>query len=352
MGKRNDDMQRSDDMQHIDELLPAIYKEKHRPLSRVQQRMMDAATASSDLKAIIYQHSALCQTYLPVTDPGDDVLTWERRNGGAHLEVRAGKAMHPEERRLVQQGVPFGPKARLLLLHINQLAIRNQSAHIEIEDSLTGFVRRTLRLDVDGRTIGTVKKQLSRLAAADITLGVVHDSPGMGTVASTKYFRVVTGLDLWLTRDENQRVLWPSVIDLSEEYFRSLTIHAVPLDENHIAALAHSAMMLDIYAWLAQRLHRIDPGKPAFVPWGGPSGLHAQFGQGYTGKQAVKNFRRDFTKALRKVKALYKTARVTEGQQPPAQRVILASGKAAWREPLATGLTLRNSPPPVPRYPR
>ena len=44
--------------------------------------------------------------------------------------------------------------------------------------------------------------------------------------------------------------------------------HAVPLNEAAVARLSHSAMGLDIYVWLAQRLHRIAPGSPAFVPWG------------------------------------------------------------------------------------
>jgi len=35
--------------------------------------------------------------------------------------------------------------------------------------------------------------------------------------------------------------------------------HAVPLDERALAGLAHSSLALDIYAWLAQRLHRVPP---------------------------------------------------------------------------------------------
>ena len=52
----------------------------------------------------------------------------------------------------------------------------------------------------------------------------------------------------------------------------------MPFDERAIAALSHSAMGLDIYAWLAQRLHRVQPGKPAFIPW---TALKDQFGWHY-----------------------------------------------------------------------
>jgi hypothetical protein len=53
----------------------------------------------------------------------------------------------------------------LVLYHLNAEALRNKSPYIEMEDSLTVFVKRTLGLDGGGRTIRTVKEQLNRLAA-------------------------------------------------------------------------------------------------------------------------------------------------------------------------------------------
>jgi hypothetical protein len=85
-------------------------------------------------------------------------------------------------------------------------------------------------------------------------------------------------------------------------YFNNLAKHAVPLDERALSALAHSAMALDLYCWLAQRLHRIPRGKPQFVSWGS---LHKQFGQGYN---RVRNFRRDFLTTLRLVQTQYSVA--------------------------------------------
>lgn len=78
--------------------------------------------------------------------------------------------------------------------------------------------------------------------------------------------------------------------------------HAVPLAESHIAALSHSGMALDLYAWLAQRLHRVPVGKPAFITW--PI-VHAQFGGEIAG---IRNFRRMFRVALKQVLELYKAA--------------------------------------------
>jgi DDE domain/Plasmid encoded RepA protein/Transposase len=89
-------------------------------------------------------------------------LVWEKLNGTAHLKVLAGEAMHPVLGRLVQLGLPFGPKPRLVLVHVNAEALRTNSPEVEIEDSLTAFVRR-LKLDPGGRNMPTIKDQLARL---------------------------------------------------------------------------------------------------------------------------------------------------------------------------------------------
>jgi len=107
---------------------------------------------------------------------------------------------------------------------------------------------------------------------------------------------------------------------LNQKYFESLQKHAVPLDERALAALSHSAMALDIYAWLAQRLHRIPRGKPQFITW---VALKGQFGVDFG---RMSHFKETFHLALRQVLACY-----------PKAKVEVAHG----------GLTLRNSPPPV-----
>jgi Plasmid encoded RepA protein len=68
---------------------------------------------------------------------------------------------------------------------------------------------------------------------------------------------IIDAFDLWLVKDERQRVFWPSIVRMNDRYFESLQKHAVPLDERALAALSNSPVALDLYAWLAQRLHRI-----------------------------------------------------------------------------------------------
>jgi Plasmid encoded RepA protein len=282
-------------------------------LTPVKRRLLEAAAEidESDKLSILYLHTVFCQTCLPYRDPGEVVRTWERLNGEAGLQVNAGTAWHPKECRFVPLGLPFGPKPRLILAHLNAEALRTRSPLIEVEDSLTAFVKR-LRLDPKGRNVRAIKDQLSRLSAASIRLGLARDGRAI-TINSN----IVGAFELWFPKDERQRVLWPSTVQLSQEYFESLLSHAVPLDERALAALSHSAMALDIYAWLAQRLHRILPGQKAFISW---PALQSQFGWHYA---RLRDFRRVFREALVQVLRQYRGARLdlTEG------------GMALWASP-------------------
>jgi len=262
-------------------------------------RLLAPMADPEEVKGILYQHSVLCQTCMPYRDPGNDIRIWKRRNGIVRMELQAGRALDPGIDDFVDVGLPWGPKARLVLFHLNAEAIKQQTRLIEVEDSLTAFVRRTLDLDPKGRNIRSVKDQLSRLSAADFRLGAINDDGRAVTVKST----IIDGFELWSPRNPNQRVLWPTMIQFSQPYFESLVQHAVPLNEEAVRRLSNNAMALDIYAWLAQRLHRVDQSNAAFVPW---VSLKEQFGQGY---DRMDNFKRVYGTTINRVAAVYREAR-------------------------------------------
>ena len=283
--------------------LPAVKEAEKRakPPTLIQRRLIESSATIADASTdpeLCFQHTVFCQTGLPYRDPGDAVRLWERTQGQASLLIQAGLAAHPETRQWVQLGLPFGPKPRLILAYLNTQAIRTGSPVIEVEETLTAFVKR-LGFASKGRNMRLIKDQLARLSAADVRLGLFRTGEAVTVKAN-----IVTAFNLWFPKDERQRVLWPNTIQLDRTYFDSLVNHAVPLDERALAALSHSAMALDIYAWLAQRLHRVNPAKPAFVPW---SALKDQFGQGYS---RMNNFKRVFRQALRQVLTQYRAARL------------------------------------------
>lgn len=292
------------------------------PLTLIERRHIasPAAAGLPPTDDLLFQHSVLCQASLPYRNPGDDVREWSRKNGRVHLEIIAGKAMHPELEELVAVGLPFGPKPRLILSHLNAEALRTGSAEIEVEASLTAFIKR-IGLDANGYTVRGVKDQLTRLSASIVRLGVVVETDSVKR-AKTATMPFVESFDLWFPKDDRQRVLWPSTVTLNPTYFESLQRHAVPLHPAALHALSNSAMGLDIYAWLAQRLHRINHGQPQLVPW---KALKDQFGWHY-GRMV--DFRRVFSDTLKTVLHQY----------PGARHAVDADGR---------GLKLRHCSPPV-----
>lgn len=300
----------------LPDLFSKIGAAKGKGLTLIQSRVIDTAgrIALDAPDDITYQHSILCQTALPYRAPPPSAVEWQRRQGNASLLLEAGKALDEETGEWVRVGLPWGPKARLVLMHLNSEAVRSRSPEIDVGDSLTDFVKR-LGLTTDGRTIRAIKEQVGALSAATIRMAFIGKDGSRQVNA-----QIVSGFDLWMQKDERQRVLWPSTVTLSLDYFASLTQHAVPLDERAIGALSHSAMALDIYAWLAQRLHRIPAAARTFIPW---PVVRDQFGPDYA---ALTKFRQKFMVALGQVVSVYPSAKI---------------------DVTGHGLFLYNSPPPV-----
>lgn len=292
------------------------------PPSPVKTRLIESSTEIRDTppEDIAYQHSVLCQTSLPYRSTPE--RRWQAQNGKVMLLVQAGEAFDPTKRQWIELPLPFGPKARLILMYLNSEAIRTQSPVIDVEDSMTAFLRQLQNgRDPNGDEIQKFKQQLASLARAKISMAAAdHDLAGDAIRTPHGDLPIVKFIELWFPKNPNQRVLWPGTLELTTDYFNDLVKHAVPLDQRAVAALSHSAMALDIYAWLAQRLHRVAPSKPYPLAW---TTLHQQFGHGY---KQIRQFRSAFLKTLKDVQSQYPDAK------------LAADGK---------GLILQNSPPPI-----
>ena len=107
-------------------------------------------------------------------------------------------------------GLPFGPKPRVILSYLNATAIRTGSPEIEVEDSLTAFVKR-IGLASKGKNMLVVKDQLARLSTAEVRMSLRYEENRQRQVQT----HIVAGFDLWFPKDRRQRVLWPSTVRLS-----------------------------------------------------------------------------------------------------------------------------------------
>ena len=260
----------------------------------------------------LYNHALLCSVGLPHKNPGDSVRSYQKSSGAVSLQLTAGSIPRPGDG-FQDVGLPYGAKARLVLLELCSRAVKTQSPIVEIEYSFTAFAR-SMGFSTSGRSLNLLRQQVVRMSVVTMRLSksqVGFKDTFQGTVFSK--FRAE------LPSDHAQTTLFPSFVEFSSVFYESLINHAVPLRMEAIQALKASSRGLDIYCWLAHRLYRLN--KPATVRW---TSLRFQFG---SRDQNMKSFKRNFKIALRQVLYLY-----------PEARVDIVSG----------GLCLHESKPPVP----
>src|ERR1700730_1727846 len=113
---------------------------------------------------------------------------------------------------------------------------------------------------------------------------------------------VQNAITLTAAADERQRALWQDRVRLDEGFWRSLRAHPVPVREEAVRAIGTRSLALDVYIWLAYRLHALTRTTP--VTW---AALHAQFGAGF---KAIRQLKPTFRDALGLALAVYPEARV------------------------------------------
>jgi hypothetical protein len=290
-------------------------------MTRQEEKLLKSAieieTTDPTGDDIHFMHSIMCQIGLPRSKV--DGTVFERKCGGAILLVRAGHIFDGNE--MIQQPVPYGAMPRLILSWVNNYAVRNKTTEIPAGDSATGFLD---MLGIDPSHGGkrgaytTFCKQAQATVACDLTLGFNANGH-----AHTFYGRPIKHFEAWSQTEKGQRSLWPKIITLTDEYVKGLSDHAVPFDVRSYYALKGSSLAMDVYTMFADRLHRIT-GRPVKLHW---KNLRDQFGQEYKGKNAHKDFRDEFLKALDQVQMVYPKAKINK---------------------VKGGLLLWPSPPPIP----
>lgn len=262
---------------------------------------------------IDFLHAVLCQVGMPRKHVEGRIF--ERNNNAVSMILEAGRLYR--RGRWVDMPLPYGTRPRLVMVYVSSEAIRTQSRTIEIGESIYEFLKR-IGIEPSGGPRGgytMFTKQMEALAACRMTLGLSF--PDRDITVNTQ---PISRFEAWLVTHGPERPLWPGVLDLSQEFFDTLTAHAVPLDHRALAALKHSALALDIYAWLANRLCRIKGPRGIILSW---SNFKEQFGQEY---KDIRNFKKAFLEALRQAHAVYPEAKL---------------------EQIPNGFLLKSSPPPI-----
>jgi hypothetical protein len=224
--------------------------ERSRLLRRVDvtHELMSELPSSEDLS---FLHSGLCQTCLPHSRPAEDHAIWQRKSGRFSLTVQPGTFDSGEGSRYL--GVPYGPKARLILIHLQTEGMKSRT--VNLGASFSAFMR-SLGLAVTGGkrgTIGAVREQALRIAQCRFSMQWSGE-PGVGPQHIVANTQIVDRLELW----SSDRQGWCETVELSEKFHAHLREHAVPLDRRGLAHLSANSLGLDLYALFAYRLPRLE----------------------------------------------------------------------------------------------
>jgi hypothetical protein len=214
---------------------------------------------------IAFLHSGLCQTYLPHSRPKENHSVWRRESGRFTLIVTPGvlddrprelqRRVEPHEAKDLYVGVPFGPKARLILIYLQSEGRRSRT--VSMGPSMSAWIR-SLGLPVTGGprgSINAVKEQALRIARCGFTLQWEERDVEGNTTVAVRDQKIVDGLTLWNSASDPGQ--WSGTVELTREFYEHLREHSVPLDRRTIAHLSDTSLGLDLYTLFAYRLPRL-----------------------------------------------------------------------------------------------
>ena len=279
--------------------------------TKAERHAIDAAAVilSDEESRLGITHAGFAMTSLPhkrIEEP-----YWKREGHRTTLLVESGRNRHSD---LI--GVPYGSIARLILLYLQTEAIRTNCPEVELGRSMNSWMGR-MSLSTGGRTYQLVTEQARRISACRLTFFTEREN-GAETRHNGAF--VQDAISLAGISDENQPSLWQDRVRLDEGFWRSLRDHPVPVREEAIKAIGTRSLAIDVYIWLAYRLHSLS--KPVPVS---RAAIHGQFGAGF---RLVRQIKPTFLDALTLALAVYPEARVEADKD---------------------GIILHPSPPAVPR---
>lgn len=239
-----------------------------------------------------FVYSGFAQAALPHKKIADDAV-WQIQTERVMLLVEPGRRA-VRDGVPVPIGVPYGSRARLIMLYLMGRALETGSREVELGRSLRDWLVR-MGIPQGGKSIRDVREQAERISRCRLSFQI-QQGDRTGLVNQN----IVDSAIFLDSSDPDQGNLFLERAKLSESFFEQLQRHPVPIEEAAIQAINGHSMALDLYCWLAYRLHVL-PGERT-VSW---RALKAQFGTGFT---RMDHFRPTFRENLALALAVYPAA--------------------------------------------
>src|SRR5271163_4208525 len=244
---------------------------------------------SDDAEKMGFTYSGFALTSLPHKPQSE--LVWKRDGHNLTMLIESGR-----DRTGKPLGLPYGSYARFILLFLQSEAIRTGSREVELGRSMRVWLG-SMGLSIGGTTYKLVTAQARRISGCTLTFFADR----AGAQIKSKGGFVKTEITMANVIGDDQPSLWQDRVLLDEDFFRALREHPVPLSETALRAIGPRSMVIDIYIWLAYRLHALK--KDVDVGW---PALYGQFGAGFS---RTRRFRTHFVESRALALAAYPAAR-------------------------------------------
>jgi hypothetical protein len=273
-----------------------VEEARRQAVTKHDRMVVEAAyqVLSDDAEKMGFTYSGFALTSLPHKPPSE--LTWKRDGHNLTMLIQSGV-----DRAGKPIGVPYGSYARFILLFLQSEAIKTGSREVELGRSMRVWLG-TMGLSIGGMTYKKVNEQARKISGCTLTFFADRE----GAQIKSRGGFVKTEITMNCVSDD-QPTLWQDRVLLDEDFYRALREHPVPVSDTALRAIGPRSMVIDVYIWLAYRLHAlkrdIEVGWPA---------LYAQFGAGFG---TIRRFRQHFLECLALALAAYPEALVSIGER-------------------------------------
>jgi hypothetical protein len=260
--------------------------------SKAERVAADAAFSvlTDETQRIGVIHAGFAMTALPHRATVQNI--WQRQSGDVKLLLESGRTSATES-----VGLPYGSIARMILLYLQTEAVKTRSRDVELGRSMNTWLN-SMGMGTGGRNYNLVREQSKRLSLCRLTFLRETAKQTFVTNGSFVHDAILPNEN----SDDDQLQLWRPSVRLDEGFYKSLIEHPLPVREAAIRSLGHRSMAIDIYLWLAYRLHLLE--KSVKLTW---HNLADQFGSGFAD---IKNFKKKFKDPLMLALAVYPDAKV------------------------------------------
>jgi hypothetical protein len=274
-----------------------IEEARRQAVTKHERMVIEAAyqVLSDDAEKMGFTYSGFALTSLPHKPQSE--LVWKRDGHNLTMLMESGR-----DRAGKPLGLPYGSYARFILLFLQSEAIRTGSREVELGRSMRVWLG-TMGLSIGGTTYRLVNEQARRISGCSLTFFADRQ----GAQIKSRGGFVKTEITMSNVVNGDQPTLWQDRVLLDEDFYRALREHPVPLSEAALRAIGPRSMVIDIYIWLAYRLHALK--RDVEVGW---PALYGQFGAGFG---RVRDFRKYFTECLMLATAAYPDARIDMGDR-------------------------------------